>query len=170
MRRVQGASLLETMVVMAIVAVLAAIGIPGMVGLVRDVRQDTSVLEMISSLSFARSEAVMRGRRVTLCPSTDGVACLGRSFWDSGWIVFTDIDGDGQVDAGEAILRSHGPLHPSSTLRGGRLRITYQSTGFSTGYNDTLELCDARGNAGARSLVLSQQGRVRVTRGAHGCP
>lgn len=170
MRRELGTSLLETMVVVAIAAVLAATGIPGLVDLMRDVRQDTSMLEMISSLSFARSEAVMRGHRVTLCPSTDGAACLGRSFWDSGWIVFTDIDGDGQVDAGETILRSHGPLHPSSTLRGGRLRITYQSTGFSAGYNDTIELCDERGNAGARSLVVSQQGRVRVSRGAHSCP
>lgn len=170
MRFEYGVTLLETMVTMSIAAILAATAVPGMVDLIRDARRDASIIDMVAFLSYARSQAIMSGHRITLCPSKDGASCLGQPLWEAGWIVFADRDGDGAVDASETILRIHGALPTSNTLRGGRRQITYQSTGFSAGYNDTLELCDDRGNAKARSMVVSMQGRVRVKEGAAVCP
>jgi type IV fimbrial biogenesis protein FimT len=170
MRYEYGVTLLETMMTVSIAAVVAVTAVPGMVELVRDARRDASVVDMVSFLNYARSEAIVLGHRVTLCPSEDGVSCLGLPLWEMGWIAFADRDGDGAVDVDETVLRIHGTLPPSNTLRGGRRQITYQSTGFSAGYNDTLELCDDRGNLKAKSVVVSMQGRVRVKLGAAGCP
>lgn len=169
MWRQRGVTLLETMMTLSIAAIMAVTGIPGMVNLVQDVRQDTAVYDMISCLSFTRSEAIKRRHRVTLCPSRDGMNCLAESAWELGWMVFFDRNGDGTVNRGETILQVHGPLHAPGTLRGGRKRITYQSLGFSNGYNDTLEYCDGRGNAKGKRIVISMQGRIRIQAGGINC-
>ena len=169
MRYEYGVTLLETMVTVSIAAVLVATGAPGMVDLVQDARQGTAMYEIVSYLSFTRSEAIKRRQRVTLCPSKDGLACMEQARWELGWMVFADADGDGMAGPDEAILKVHGPLHVSSTLRGSRKRITYQSQGFSAGFNDTLEYCDGRGNAQGKRVVISMQGRVRVQAGGKNC-
>lgn len=170
MRGQLGMTLLEMAFTLAIAIVLVTVAVPGMLDWIRDVRQDTGVLDMVSYLNYARSEAVKRGYRVTVCPSEDGARCLGQAIWEKGWIAFDDVDGDGTVDTHEDVLRVHGPLAASDTLRGGRHRITYQSSGFSRGFNDTLKLCDGRGNEKAKSMVISMQGRVRIQAGAKTCP
>lgn len=169
MRQEQGVSLLETMVVVAIVAVLVVTGIPSIVDLIRDTKRDSSVLNMVSSLNYARSEAIRRGCRVTVCPSMYGRDCNGDVRWETGWIVFTDPNANGRVDLGELILRVNASA-VGETIRGSKHRITYQGSGFSLGFMDTLRVCDSRGLAQARSIVVNMPGRVMVGRGATACP
>jgi type IV fimbrial biogenesis protein FimT len=170
MKRERGVTLLEAMVVVSIAAILAVLAVPGMLELIWDARQEASAMDMYLHLNYARSESIRRGYRVAVCPSRDGASCLGAAIWESGWIVFADLNSNGIVDGAETILRAHGKLDEGSTMRGSRQRITYQSTGFSPGYNDTLKLCDVRGAARARSVVINMVGRVRVVTGAASCP
>ena len=104
---------------------------------------------------------------MTLCKSTDLETCETdpELYWESGWIMFWDEDGDGTVDAGDELIRVREGLDGQSTLRGNNnasRRITINQNGF-TGNNGTLILCDQRGfGEDANALVISTIGRIRV--------
>jgi type IV fimbrial biogenesis protein FimT len=106
---------------------------------------------------------------VTVCPSFDGKICATVPEWEQGWIIFADANANGVVNGGEAILRLRQGDPEAGTIRSGKRRITYQSTGFSPGFNDTLRVCDSRGVTKARSVIVSMQGRVRVAARAAQC-
>ena len=113
-------------------------------------------------------EAVKASRVVTMCISSDQSTCDGNSAtdWNNGWIVFSDIDGDGLVDTpGDTILRreraqSQGTLITSTFGRfisfapRGRLRD-----------QGTFVVCDATlsaENAMALNLWVTGLGRQAV--------
>lgn len=165
-----GVTVLETMVSLSIAVVLAVIGVPGLVDTIRDARRDTHVGDIVVSLNYARSEAIKRATWVTVCPSQDGEICSGISQWEDGWIVFVDANGNGVVDAADQTLRRRERLHGGTSLHGARKRVTYRSDGFSRGYTDTLRICDERGTDHARSIIVSNTGRVRVKHKSAACP
>jgi type IV fimbrial biogenesis protein FimT len=170
--RTVGVTLLETMATIAIAATLLSLGIPGLIDFTRNASRDSRVVEIVAALNYARSEAIKRNHQITLCPSSDGQACTGTNRWEAGWIVFTDPNNNGTVDGSETILRRHETAGRDGTLRSGlnRPRLTYQSSGFSNGFNTTLRVCDPRGKDHARSVVLSNTGRARVKSKADACP
>ena len=69
-----GFTLIELLVTLTIVAVLLAIAIPGFNETLKNNRITSQVNEFTSALYYARSEAITRGKRVTLCKSADGTA------------------------------------------------------------------------------------------------
>jgi type IV fimbrial biogenesis protein FimT len=150
------------MVTLALAASLAALAVPGLAALVRDVRQSGYVTDVVAFLNYARSEAIKRNCRVTVCPSTDLADCSKDNQWQFGWIAFEDSNGNGTVDGAETILRVHGPLARGYALTGNKKRIVYQGSGFTPGYNATITLCDPDSAAGGRGVIVNFQGRVRV--------
>lgn len=103
--RQSGISLLEILVTITIFSILSAIAAPNVQALIQKNRARAITDEFTSSLYQARSEAVKRGNRVTMCAS-DALQenCdAGVDHFSGGWIVFTDYN-DNQV------------LDPPSTL------------------------------------------------------
>lgn len=97
----QGFTLLELMVTVAILALLLGIGIPSFNAMMRQNRLAGQTNELVGATAMARSEAVKRGSMVTLCAATDDQSeCSGTDDWTLGWIVFSDLDGDGVIDGG----------------------------------------------------------------------
>ncbi len=169
-QRQRGVSLVEALSVTAITALLAAAAAPAYTNLMQENRLSAQANAVLGALQYARSEAVMRGGHVTLCAESAG-ACLGTSDWAQGWVAFADADGDGVLDPGEALLRRWPAVHDSHSLnKGKKVRVRFDAQGFAAGYNDTFRLCDARGPAHGRSIIVSNQGRVRVDKGADICP
>jgi type IV fimbrial biogenesis protein FimT len=70
-----GFTLVELMVTVAVVGILAAIAVPAMTSLVNGNRLAGATGELTASLQLARSEAIRRSAPVTICGTTDGVAC-----------------------------------------------------------------------------------------------
>lgn len=98
-----GFSLIELMVTIAIVAILLAVAFPSFEGSLRSNRVATGTNELMASLSLARSEAIRNPTGAALCTSMDGAACGGD--WNDGWLVWLDLDEDGDVDANERVVR-----------------------------------------------------------------
>lgn len=167
----RGLTLIELLITLSIAAILLAVAVPNYISFVQNSRLVTQANDMVTMLNYARSEAVKRNQRITVCSRTDDTTCSGTTTWENGLLVFADNNGDGTIDGGEDVLQVRQALEGGNTLRAGtRVRVTYQSNGFSSGFNDTFRLCDVRGTASARAIVVSPQGRVSTSTGTASCP
>lgn len=159
-RTATGFTLIELLVTVSVMIILITIAVPNFMVFIQGNRLTSQANDLVTALNYARSEAIKRGVRVTVCSSNDGASCLGSNTWDTGWIVFIDTNGDGVV-GGEQVIQARGPLEAGNTMRTTTNRITYQNSGFS-GMPATFRLCDDRGVAAARPIVANFQGRVAV--------
>ena len=139
----RGFTLLELMITVAVLAIMVGIGVPSYQDLMRRNRLAAQTNQLIGVLAFARSEAVKRGVRVTICPANDAVnqdACSDDGNWAAnGLIVFTDnlgaigeldLDEDGEPEDNDAILQR---LPPAATQRirigNARVLMSYMQNG-----------------------------------------
>jgi type IV fimbrial biogenesis protein FimT len=141
----RGVTLVETLVVMGIVATLMAIGIPSYRYVTNANRISAEINGLLGDLQFARSEAIKQGRTVSVCVSTDQTSCSTASpdlNWHKGWIVFSDINGDGVIDTanGDLLLRAQPTFKGGDTFAANNTigAITFNREGFSTAANGTL--------------------------------
>jgi type IV fimbrial biogenesis protein FimT len=129
----RGFGLVELMVVVAIVVILTMIALPSYQHLIQLNRLTSDTNTLLSAFNLARNEAVARGRPVTVCASANGTACdgPGTGDWSNGWIVFTDYDPAGQVDAGsgDVVLRVFGPVSARNNLSSMGVNVGYVSFG-----------------------------------------
>lgn len=162
MRGQPGFTLIELLVTIAIAAILLTVAVPNYITFVQNNRLTAQANDLVTAFNYARSEAIKRGVRVTVCSRLNDTTCAGADDWSAGWLVFVDADGDGAV-SGAQVLQVRQPLENSNTLSSAVAfpRVTYQNTGFS-GFAGTLRLCDVRSTPSARAIVVSRQGRVRI--------
>ncbi len=158
--RTSGLTLIELIVTISIAGILIAVSVPSFTVAIQNTRMATQINTLQTSLSLARSEAVKRNNNITICQSSNGSSCTGN--WQNGWIVFVDSNFDGAVD-GEEILRVQGVIAGSNTLTFNQTRVIYANNGIAiSGLNGVFTLCDLRGAASAKSLVIGPSGRPRL--------
>ena len=176
--RCYGFTLIELAVTLAVGAILLALATPSLQRIINDNRLSAQANTLLSSLALARSEAIKRGQRVTVCKSADGISCSTTDAWSDGWLVFTDPTSPGSLDVGETVLARGEPLSGASTLttRNGRLEhyIAYRANGLSQGgpgpgSDDEFKLCDPAGAAAMRLITLNAVGRPSLSKGDPAC-
>ncbi len=164
MLRVNGLTLTELVVTLSIISIGMALAAPSFSNIINDNRITTQYNELLAALALTRSEAIKRQIRVTTCQSSTGNSCTkDSSNWHEGWIVFTDLDVDNQIDNDETILFIHQASPEGINISfGARTRVAYQATGFAVGgSNGTFLFCDHRGDSSKKGLVISMSGRPR---------
>ena len=159
----RGLTLIELLIVVAGVTVLATVALPALSGGVEASRGAEARAALLASLMTASNRAALTGTRGVLCPSIDGQSCTDGPDWSGGWLVFMDANANREIDVGERILRVQQALSGRVRLRStvGRTRIVFQGNGGNAGSNVTFTLCDGRGPARARALILSNTGNLR---------
>lgn len=166
-----GFTLIELLITITIAVILMTVAVPSFLDFMRNSRITGQANDLVLAFAYAKSEAVKRGVQVTVCSRATNTACAASTTWDGGWLVFVDNDGGGTVNGADLVLQVRGQLETGNTLRAGvRQRVTFRSTGYSPGFNDTFRLCDVRGTANARQVVISAQGRATSTIGTAACP
>lgn len=190
--RPRGITLVELLVALAIIAIVAGFAIPSFLGLVASTRVSSTVNAFVADTHYARSEAMRRGKTVTLCRSADPAAnppkCSGgdgaaAGGWREGWFVFTDQDSDGAFDNGtdtvvriqEAFANAGSFLavnHAGSPVNN-RNHISFDATGRAVGLQSRW-LVQAAGalasnSSYTRTLCMNMVGRVRVLAGEVPC-
>lgn len=167
-----GLTLVELLVVIAIVGILAGLAAPGLRGFIAGRALLAASGALASDYRLARAEAIKRTAPVTICRSGDGATCeTAAGSWHVGWIVFSDMDGDGAVDTsdGDTVIRVQSVL-PSivsaSNLLGAsstRIRTTFRPTGLAVGSADNIVMTASASVAnGTRLICISNHGRASV--------
>jgi type IV fimbrial biogenesis protein FimT len=167
----RGFTLVELIVTLVVASVLLAVAIPGFSSMIKNNRLATSANALVTAANIARSEAIKRGVRVTVCKSADGATCTTSNDWEQGWIVFTDQNNDASVSTGETLIRVHEALPGEVTMQGAGNVANYLSfvgTGQSqlidgNVQSGTISLCDDRSGAFGRDLAMSATGRISLT-------
>ena len=162
-KRIAGVTLIELLIVISIIAVLTTMAMPALGNLNQSVASLSARSGLSVSINQARIQAAMQGRQVVVCPSSNKTDCEHNLRWQHGWISFTDSNKNGEHDADEDIIgiTQGQPSGVAIVSTSGRHRIRYQADGTSDGSNLTLTICDRRGLNSARTLVISNSGRLR---------
>lgn len=174
----EGFTLIELMISIALVAVLAMLAGPGVRELIMNNRVAAVSEELMGALNFSRAESIKRNGQVSICTSDDGATCDTTLNWDDGWIVFTDIDGDGIVDVGaDVILQTGGDFTADYTIRSTIHGdwVAFRSDGSSVGDGGTatgiFRICNPEVDiAKAKSIEITITGRPRMYKGTAACP
>jgi type IV fimbrial biogenesis protein FimT len=110
----RGFTLVELMVVIAIVGIGLAISLPDMSAFVRRNQITSSTNDLLAAINLARTEAVKRSVPAVACASANGVTCAGAvANWSVGYIVFSDVNGDGARQIGTEELLTSGNAFPA---------------------------------------------------------
>lgn len=162
---VQGFTLVELIVAISIAAILLAIAVPSYSGSQLNSQLRASANDLIGSINLARSEAIKRGKTVTLCASSDGENCGGA--WHQGWLVLREADG-----LHEAVVLHTVSAIPAGfrlTESSGNATLLFQSTGVDT-TAATFTLCRSIPSAGSQERIISMDatGRAFVKRTSTG--
>lgn len=161
-----GFTLVELLITVAIVAVLASLAVPSFRTMLVKRSVQAAADTFVSDMRYARSEAIKRSARVSVCRSSTGTSCsLVGGLWKEGWIVFVDADGDGAFDAGDEIVRVQQGLTTIDSVTPDRsLSFIFQPTGFAKSATQTF-LFTPPGSDGAsfaRVACVSMQGRAAL--------
>ena len=182
--KAQGLSLVETMIVLGVVGILLAGAVPGLGRLLANQRASAATNDLVHGIALARGEALKRGRRVYLAPTTGS--------WRDGWIVFVDHDDDRRFDAaaGDEPIAHHDALpattaitNPSSATREPftdtgspqRAYLMFDGAGYPRQRNGALHpgsfvVTDRTGGGAAvRTICVAAYGRVRAVADRVGC-
>jgi type IV fimbrial biogenesis protein FimT len=151
-----GFNLLELLMALMIGAMVLGIGVPSFTEFIANNRMAAAANDLVTSIHTARTEAVKRRGTVTVCASSDWSAAAPDCDLAAGdgWIVFFDANSDVSVDAGDAVVQTHGPVPDGITFDvdpGANRYLQYGGNGFpqtaAVGQPITnMQLCDSRGD------------------------
>jgi type IV fimbrial biogenesis protein FimT len=164
-RRERGFTLLELMTTLAVAAVLIAVGVPQLRDLTIQQRITGAAQDLHIDLALARNEAVTRATNVSVCPSTDLVACTNDG-WGNGRLTFIDANADGVVDAGELVVKQSQPIATGLTAGPAAGFVTFNSRGQTAAL--TIGICES-GYVG-RNIDIKSTGHASVVTPAVTCP
>lgn len=174
----RGLSLIELLVTLSIAVILLTIGVPSFVDLMDSSKATSYGNDLLADLNYARSEAITRGVRVTVCRSNDASTCSGG--WSNGWIVFANVNESGATgqntrDGDDEVLRVHTALSSGWTLMvNGNVPdyMAFQPTGLSATFNNlgtgTFTFCKGVRVQTGNAVTVNKTGRARVTNAVAG--
>ncbi|MBL4826885.1 MAG: GspH/FimT family pseudopilin [Spongiibacteraceae bacterium] len=162
-----GFTLIELMITLGVLAVVMSVGIPAFNSTITRNNVVAEANRLLSSINFARSQAVTKGQVVTLYR-----AGATSQNWSQGWFVFTDTGGEGVEDfvVGDIQLKNMETSASSMTIQSNisaSNAISFNASGriINLG-NIELAICDSNltSNVPGRLIEINRVGRTTISR------
>ncbi|MGH8081771.1 MAG: GspH/FimT family pseudopilin [Lysobacter sp.] len=149
-----------------IAAILASLALPSFVAGMRSNRVSTAANVVLSTINFARSEALRSKDTAHICPGSDGSAC--GTDWNQGLTVWTDENRSGALDANEirrVVEPQRGVILSASDAASG---VTFDNrgrlgAGTAPVFTVRADVC-ATGAQNQRAISINFIGRATVAR------
>lgn len=167
-----GFTLIEMLVTVSIASLLLAIAAPSFKAIVSQSNAMSTADDLSSSIRIARSEAIKRGERVTICAnakaSGNQPSCGRERSWTNGWFVFVDNDEDGQRSNDESIITRMDKRPPALSMSFDSVfngLLSFNPAGASVSVSGAPRsgiVIISYGDQGSRRLTLQANGRLSV--------
>ena len=137
--RLHGFTLIELMVTIAVLAIISAIAYPSFTSLMNSNRLTAAANDLVGDLQTARSEAIRRNARVTVCASADNTTCSGAGGDWQSWIVWIDNPAPA-VDEVLRVGNAKAPLLVSASpnITGNAQSIVFRADGLARAADGSL--------------------------------
>ena len=165
----KGFTLIELLIVLAVVSIFAMIAVPAFQTSIQNNRMTSQSNEFLGMLYYARSEAVKRHESIQVCKSSNGTSCDTGLAWNDGWLMWVDVDEDAVLDVAEEIIRVGDALEAENDIYASAdvaNLIGFNKRGLATDMG-SWQVCDTRGSAYAKAIVVGPSGRARVSEILH---
>jgi len=169
-------TLVELLVAITIAGMLISLAVPAFHDWLGAYQLANHAKHVAESMTRARTEAVRRGHRVNLCKSRDFAHCVEHGNWDAGFVVFVDVNRNGQADPDEPVLGIEGPAPNGITMHANAPLdeyVSYTDLGRARLLNGALQMGTftvCRSGQYALHVVLANSGRVRIEKTGVRCP
>lgn len=154
LRRLQGFTLIEAMIVLIIMAIILAFGIPAFGDLIDRTRVRTATETVVEAFRVARLTAVQDRASVNVCPWNSGDTCTGND-WDKGIMVVNSKN--------EVIyrMRFNEKLYVKKNNLSANDRVTINPNGWTPNDMASLYICAGDGDSiNAYRITISMAGKV----------
>jgi prepilin-type N-terminal cleavage/methylation domain-containing protein len=148
-----GISLIEIIVVIAIIGILSAAAFPSMSILIRTQKVRSAAYDLFADLTYARGEAISRGRDVLMFSAGGG------NDWIGGWTI---------RDANGAVLRIQGQGSSGMVFTADAASVTFERNGRTSAgiVSFTIRPTDATAPDDQKRCVrIDPSGRARTANG-----
>jgi type IV fimbrial biogenesis protein FimT len=168
------------MVLLAVSAILVAVAAPSFRTFIQNSRISSTTDGFVAGIQQARSEAITRGNKVILCrtadPTDDTCGDSDAKDWSRGWLMYAVPTAASEVSytssADNVLIRRGEPAPQGVTITSdadGNTYLTFGSDGTLNEPNVSATdpvhyaVCDDRGEAAGRLIVIPMIGRPHVT-------
>lgn len=173
----RGFTLIELMVTIVIAAILLTMAVPSYQDFIKRNAVESLQSRFAAAVVTARTEAASRNTTTVLCSTDNGTGCVADTYtghWNKGWIVFSDANGDGVIDATkDEILLSYQTsgnypikLIQDNAAKTELLKFSFTNQGFTKDATRAMAtFCEPALNTKyARGLTIERSGRVMKSR------
>lgn len=164
--------MIELLIAIVLAGILATLAVPNFTSFIANNRSESMAATLSNALRLARSEAVKRGYRVSLCAAnSDFTQCEpAPTTWGNGWLIFLNKNQVTTPAAATDIIQvfqssDKYPLTASQAI------ASFESTGFAESSTANMTVVISPTNCSGnnrRTVTVKNTGRVTVTRSA--CP
>jgi len=163
----QGFTLIELLITIAIAAMVLSFAVPAVKTMIRNNQLTAATNDLISTLHYARSEAIRRGLPVAVCSSSNNATCSADTDWSTGWITWVDADNNNTLDGGEDVtfMMSNDSQSLNLLNSTGQSSLRYLPSGYlsiAPGTPIAFHVCDDRTAETGRLINISPTGSPRV--------
>jgi type IV fimbrial biogenesis protein FimT len=179
-QRQSGVTLVELLIGIAVLVILLTVGIPSFTQFIKNNRLAGQTNDLVVAFQLARNEAVKHGSGTVICASDDQATCSGNTDWSTGWIVFSDLDQEGDLEPGsgaclnteDCIMRTRQQLEGNNALSADVNQARYQPNGLLQDADipagtDRLTftlISDACHNNQTRIITITRHGHANLTK------
>jgi len=158
---------IELLMYLAVMGLVILLAVPASSMLVERHRLKSTSGHLVSGLYLAKSEAQARASTVRVCPSEDGISCRPNGDWSSGWVVFSDGNGDGVPQEIEVLdtfqaTRDHVHILASGATRDSAAFTATGLVGSDESSRGRFVLCPARLHSDPQVIEIDADGWVSV--------